>query len=218
MPHRLLLLLFLLLWPFAGFACDVAVVAGRDDNAPISYEVNGRNQGIGYSLLKTALDKTATRMELAASMPWPRTLNRAKSGKIDILVGIHKTADRLPHYEYLNPPLTTTAYTVFFLKEKQDKIRSWLDLKQWQGSIVRETLSDELLAATIQEDLNLLKVGSLPQAIELLVDFQRTDFIIAPLLPTVNFIQKTQPEILDTLGFLQTPAAITDEYIAIAPL
>jgi|GEM_PF-6736536 len=194
--------------------CNIARVAGRVDNAPISSAVRNALVGIGHTALQRSLPEQLE-IELSPPLPWSRTLNQSRAGNIDIIVGLHKTDDRVNDYEFIEPPLINTAQTIFFLKENTS-LKNWQDLKVLRGGMLRGMEFGTEFSDYLKNNLNVSEISSVGQGVILLARHKRIDYLISPLLPTIHHVQRYFPKILSRITFLKKPAAVTEEYIAIS--
>lgn len=196
--------------------CAPLLVSGKPDNAPISEERNGQLAGIGYELFARAAERTAIEWRQTQPLPWPRVLNWGRSGKIDVVIGMRKSDEREHDFLFLNPPLTVTANAVFLLKDKRAQIQAISDLYPLVGGLTRETTLDENFTRYHHGRLNLTHVASVKQNVLMLAQYNRIDYFIAPLLPTIRYIQLYEPQLLQRIAFLKEPVSRTEEYIAIS--
>ena len=217
-PAWSLLAIALLALPTPSWgACDRLVVSANANNAPISYEKDGKLTGIGFELFNRLLSSFKIPIEKTQPYPWRRTLNHSKNGDIDIIIGIRKTIERMLYLDFIEPAFTSTAHTIFFRKDKKANIKSKADLTLLYGGVTLGMALDDNFSLFMTEHLQVDQVATVEQNFLKLIT-GRIDYFIAPLLSTINTVQIHYPEQLEELAFLSDPISVTDEYIAISKL
>jgi len=211
---RFLIILLVLPFPSWG-ACEKLIVSANANNAPISYEKDGKLTGIGFELFNRLLSNFKTPIKRTQPYPWRRTLNHAKNGDIDIIIGVRKTVERMLYLDFIEPAFTSTAHTIFFKKDKKKHIKSKYDLIHFDGGATLGMKLDDNFSLFMAERLQIDKVATVEQNFLKLIT-GRIDYFIAPLLSTINTIQTHYPEKLKELAFLSNPISVTDEYIAVS--
>ena len=70
-------------------------IGGPRSFPPFHYfETNGDLKGISVDYIITIMDQLGVNVEVHNNLPWPEVLKRAKSGEIDLIPCIAKTAER----------------------------------------------------------------------------------------------------------------------------
>ena len=209
------LILVLIFMPLPTLACEKLIVSANADNAPISFDNKGNLTGIGFDLFGRLISGLHTSIEITPPYPWKRVLSNSRYGKVDIIIGVQKTVERMQYLDFVEPAFTRTAHTVFFKKDKKNVIKSKEDLKYFRGGITLGSALDENFTNFMMKDLQLDRVAAVEQNFLKLMA-GRVDYFIAPLLPTINTIQAEHSSHLKNLAFLSVPVSVTEEYIAIS--
>ena len=196
-------------------ACEELTVSANANNAPISYEQDGKLTGIGFDLFNRLLSSIKIPIKRTQPYPWRRTLNNSRNGEIDIIIGVRKTVERMLYLDFIEPAFTSTAHTIFFRKDKKKHIKSKSDLTRFNGGITLGMVLDDEFSLFMKEHLQITHVATVEQNFLKLIS-GRIDYFIAPLLPTINTVQTRYPERLKELAFLSEPISVTNEYIAIS--
>ena len=208
----------LLILPFSSWgACEKLIVSANANNAPISYEKDGKLTGIGFELFNRLLSSFKIPIKKTQPYPWRRTLNYSKNGDIDIIIGVRKTVERMLYLDFIEPAFTSTAHTIFFRKDKKSHIKSKADLTRFYGGVTLGMVLNDEFSLFISEHLQIDQVATVEQNFLKLIT-GRIDYFIAPLLSTINTVQTHYPEQLQELAFLSDPISVTNEYIAISKL
>ncbi|OUR93812.1 hypothetical protein A9Q81_15185 [Gammaproteobacteria bacterium 42_54_T18] len=213
---RFLFALALVSLPLSSWgACEKLTVSANANNAPISYEQDGKLTGIGFDLFNRLLSSIKIPIERTQPYPWRRTLKNSKNGDIDIIIGVRKTVDRMLYLDFIEPAFTSTAHTIFFRKDKKKRIKSKADLTHFNGGVTLGMVLDDKFSLFMKEHLQITHVATVEQNFLKLIS-GRIDYFIAPLLPTINTVQTRYPEQLKELTFLSEPISVTNEYIVIS--
>lgn len=83
--------------------------------------------GLHSKYLQYFADQLNVTLELT-TMPLARRLEQIKSGELDIIVGIQKTAAREDEFTYIMPYYERLTYRIFALQKNENNIKSYQDL------------------------------------------------------------------------------------------
>lgn len=89
------------------------------------------SDGLDLRIYKAIAQKLNTQLD-ARAQPFTRRLFYMKTGQIDLLIGLLKSAEREQYIHYIEPPYKTKSRKVFFvLKGQTSLISSYEDLYDW---------------------------------------------------------------------------------------
>ncbi|MCP3872277.1 MAG: transporter substrate-binding domain-containing protein [Desulfobacteraceae bacterium] len=83
------------------------IIGGPRAFPPFHYfDDQGNLKGISADYIFTIMNQLGIKLEIASDLPWPEVLDRAKSGKIDLIPCIAKVTDRERYLSFSNPYLS----------------------------------------------------------------------------------------------------------------
>lgn len=126
-----LIILFILLNFFdfvsIGFS-KTLIVSGHHDYPPfMKKEENSKLVGVSFKIVKMVLDELNINYKIKHMGPWNRVQNLAKSGAVDIIVGIYFNKEREKYLDY-SDSYAEDSTSVFVLKSKVFPFRNKFDL------------------------------------------------------------------------------------------
>lgn len=210
---------FSLLFPFLLLTCNSAfsqeiLVVAKYDNEPLSYEHEGEMQGIAFLMFSRICKelKLPFTVKRIGPLPWKRVLLYLKTNQVDVFLGSEKLDDKNNQLIFSKEPLYQTSHSVFYRRTDPVTMDS---LHSLSGSVMEDMRLD-LLANESGLNLNLNQSYSRKQNLAKLMN-RRVDYIIAPLLPTLNYISKSRLEVIDEIAFLKKPIVVSSNYLLYAP-
>lgn len=206
-----------LIWLFfaaPSYACEngTALISGGTDYPPLSWRVGDKLVGANVKLVKMLFSEVGIDAHPDEGGPWKRVLLRARRGKLDLLLGVRKTAEREQYLIYIEPPITPSVQSVFVAKERDFKFESWENLSGKIGGVTLGTSFGTRFDAYAKDRLQIEQTRTVRQNFDKL-HIGRIDYILAPLMTTLLHSQKEG--FLDNIGHKPTPLAIINEYLAI---
>lgn len=196
-------------------ACDgkTAIIAGRDNYPPLSWGYEGNLQGSSIEIAKLILKQLSVESKTDEILPWKRNLLRAKTGEVDMLVGVRKTDDRLTYLDFVEPPLTPAVQSIFYVVDRPLNIHQWSDLKSKTGSIALGSSFGHDFDEFMHRELDIEYVESIEQNFDKLLK-NRSDYMIGSLMTTNLYLEKRG--LTGTIINYKKPVAVLNEYIAIS--
>lgn len=91
---------------------------------------------------------------------WKRTLAEAEHGKVDVIVGAYRTADRQSYLGYHDTPFTDDANVVWVMRGKEFPYKGWEDLIGRHGTAMLGESYGEQFDRYIAERLTVSRVSS----------------------------------------------------------
>lgn len=172
------LVLFLFINPvFAIDVCKTPWRIGVSDRFPFESYVKDEPSGLNVDIIKEVAKKLKCKIEFS-NIPFTRIINEAKSGKIDIIMGVGRRKEREEFAYYLSPYLNKPSVLIT-LKENKSKFKNFSlqdvnkkDFLYSIGAVLGFVYSKEYerlltepdfsrhLAFGTKNDLNLMKLSA----------------------------------------------------------
>lgn len=110
-------------------------------------------------------------------LPWARAIEQLKTGELDMMMVIFKTAER-ENFMYFSDPYISVPTVVAVPRGASFSFSSLADLKGRKGLKVRnDSISDEF--ATLESQLDITKVVSFEQIVKMLAN-KRGEYAVVP--------------------------------------
>ncbi|WP_046003113.1 substrate-binding periplasmic protein [Pseudoalteromonas rubra] len=195
--------------------CSLIRIGGSPDAPPISYAIReDRLRGIGFDFVRQILPKQ-THVEIAKPMPWLRAIHWTRDGHIDLLVGLQSTHYPPEWFTYLEPPLTTSAHSVFY-RRRELPLRNLHALLPLRGATLRGAKSATHSHSGFDlSQLTLTTADSVEKALKMLA-LDRIDYFIAPQWHAISSWLNLYSEQSLPLAMLPEPVHINPVYLALS--
>ncbi len=153
-------------------------------------------------------------IELYYSGPWGRVQEEVSAGRIDLIAGAFYTSERSGWMDYIYPEFQGTRTAVWTREDADIDYQEWIDLKPYLGVTVINNSFGQEFDTFAREELNIMEVGSLSQALKLVAE-SRADYLIYEDNPG-----KAYAEQLNINNLKLLPVAITSQnlYLTISRL
>ena len=161
-------------------ACTSLTASGNSEyppflwrETPTSIDLNGVNRFI--------MDELSRRINIPIKLihvgPWSRAQGEVKSGRVDLMAGAFYTNERADYMDYFTPVMLHTNSVVWQRKDKMFPFNKKEDLvDKWGVTVINNSFGQEFDQYS-QQNLNVLTVASLSQALRMLAA-DRVDYVL----------------------------------------
>ena len=177
---------------------------------PYAWIENGDVAGVGMDILHAFFDEMDIKIQ-PRIYPWARSLEYAKSGKIDALLTVFYTKERAGFLVFPEPYLTIDV-CVIVPRGKSFKFENWNDLIGKRGIGIRGDSQGNEFDRFDRMRLNMFRVTDTRQAYEMLVNKERMDYLIYVREPAL--IDAAKLGYSDKIEILPVPVTSQELYIA----
>ena len=212
---RFFLLVFFLSVFRNAVGCDdgVATIIGKTDFPPLSWQQNGKLDGIAYVIMKKIMQEKGVILEVQDSMPWKRALQSTRRGETDFVVTVRETENRRKSLQFVPAIMMESAQNVFY--RSGNTFNNLEDLKGKRGGMTLGLRFSDDFSLFAKQYLDLKEVPKLRQNI-LKLDGGRIDYFISPMLPTLHYIQSNN--VKTNINYMLEPLFVSEERVAISKL
>jgi len=193
------------------YAQDVVIASGHPEYPPFMYQKGAEIQGICADVTRLVFQKMGLDVHFKAEGSWDVVQEKAKSGQVDVLIGIYPTAERKKYLNYsigyLEDPvaLFVPAQKTFEFQTLNDlinKIGTTTKGDSWgpafDSFVPKLNLHPEM---TVEENFSKLLSG-------------KADYFVFSLYPGIYYLQ--QLKIADQVHYLKPYIDTPVLYIAIS--
>lgn len=160
--------------------CERIVVTGDPKHPPVlwtSSEDPARLTGAAIEVLESALEGSGIKVETLAVKSFAAAQEEVRSGRIDMLAGVFLTPDRLGYMDYVYPAYLEVPNVLFVKRGQSFAYSGWDDLRNKQGSTVRDSSFGRAFDTYAREQLTIKREPSAEQAFRQLLD-GRADYVV----------------------------------------
>jgi len=202
-------LTFLLLPPVN--AAEPLIASGNPEAPPIVWEKAGKLTGIGPELISIVLTREGINYTLRPEGSWAKVQDKARTGKIDLIVSAYDNLERRSFMEFSIPYLKSPV-VILVMKGEEFPFTSWNDLKGKKGVANTGESFGEKFDNFIKEQLTVTYTPY-EKAFEMLTDTS-ADYMIIDLYPAVIYSKMLLAE--DKIAYLGNPATIQHFHVTIS--
>jgi ABC-type amino acid transport substrate-binding protein len=166
-------------------SCDVLRVGGSDNMYPIAYidKITNHPEGLGYELVNQLGEHIGIPVTIEANYPWPRMMNLARQGELDVVAGLLSTPEREKFMYFTEPFYTTTLYA-FVHRKSRINLTSIDDLTEYTRVNIRGNSVGKKLDAILKP--TTVDVNNERQQISMVVS-GRADYFLDTRLEFTNY-------------------------------
>ena len=160
--------------------CQKLVATGNPEYSPYLWrdpEDDGKLIGANADLMQLLSKEIGIPIEVKYLGPWSRVQELARTGRVDLIAGAFFTTARLDYMDYFQPAFRGTRTVIWTHPKNTFKYNAWRDLIDRNGLTVVNNSFGEEFDAYAKKSLNIAKVASLEQALQMLV-LARADYVI----------------------------------------
>lgn len=167
--------------------------------------------GPSVEIMKIIFNELGVKVTPVA-LPWARAIKDIKTGQIDAIAPIFFSKDRFRFIEF-SIVLDNIDTCVFIKKGTFDDFKTWNDLKNHQGIIVRGRSEGQKFDDYAAENLKLYKVNSLRQIIQMII-MDRADYGIDKYYDTIA--ASKQLGVFTKIQMMSVSVATNEAFIGIS--
>jgi len=188
------------------------IVSGHPAYPPIMWQKKNSIKGVGANIVATFCKELNIPYKIKYVGPWERVQQDAKSGKIDLILGIYKNPQREKYLSYTIPYITDPT-SIATLKNKLFKYNKKEDLIAQKGITMHGDSFGEELDNFIKEKLNIKRAYT-SKAIFKNLENGRVDYIIWGYYPILTNANKLNYH--NKIKIFPTPIITENMYMAFA--
>lgn len=172
-------------------ACSSLIATGNPEYPPFLWRSEQGDQLHGA--VANLMEKISERIQLPIKTvyvgPWSRSQQEVRSGRVDLMAGAFFTSERAEYMEYFTPAMMFTKSVVWQSSRTPFDYRDWNDLiGRWGVTVINNSFGQEF-DAFAKQNLNLLSVASLEQALAML-GAGRADYVLYERSPGVAYVKR----------------------------
>lgn len=186
------------------------IVSGHPNYPPFMWQKGEEITGAGVELATLICKELNIPFKIKWTGPWQRVQNLAKSGALDLIVGIYSNDERRTYLDYTIPYMSDpTSVTV--LNEKVFDYKNWKDLIGKSGITMHGDSFGQDLDIFIDKKLNVNRAYTVDAIVKNLIA-GRVDYILWGYYPTV--INAAEQGVYDKIKVLEPPVVTENMYMA----
>lgn len=124
--------------PAQAADCAKVLVGGHPGYPPLTYYDGREMRGAWMAIASQVLTDLRIPFELTYQGPWPRVLQAAMEGKIDLIATLKESPERLAFLSFTATPAVYADIAIFVRSDSPLHYRTWQDLLGKTGGIVRD--------------------------------------------------------------------------------
>lgn len=144
------------------------IASGHGEYPPFMYREGKNIIGVGVDITKLIFSELNINVDSIYVGAWSRVLRKAKSGEIDVVVGIYKTDERLTYLNYPQQPYIAEPVSVFFYHNNQIDYNHWQDLIGMKGGTVLGESFGQEFDSFAKKNLDIIRLSGITQSFKML--------------------------------------------------
>ncbi|HTA40649.1 MAG TPA: transporter substrate-binding domain-containing protein [Candidatus Acidoferrales bacterium] len=112
----------------AAATCSSLILTGHPSYPPVSWASGATLEGAGIDIVSKLASDSQVPMQVVHAGSWDDAQQAVKSGKADAIVGLYKTAARLPSFTYLEPAIAPDPSAVLVRTGETFVYKDWNSL------------------------------------------------------------------------------------------
>lgn len=157
--------------------CKLVKYSSHENYPPFHWYHNGQFHGITHDITKKLLTSYGINYQVQAPEPWKRVLLNARRGKVDLVVGLKRVAEREQYLSFTSAPLLNNPVAVFVKKSKRFPLQGWHSLLGLTGNMNLGDRHGNEFDSFAKDHLNIQRVKGLSANFDMLL-LNRADFFI----------------------------------------
>ncbi|WP_239985615.1 substrate-binding periplasmic protein [Marinobacter salexigens] len=160
--------------------CKKLTASGNPEYPPLLWADPGVPEhltGAVTALLGEILESLGVELEVENLGSWARVQRLAKIGELDMVAGAFITSERIRHMDYLLPPFTNLAASIWVPKGKAFEYRHWPDLQGKRGGTLINNSFGQGFDRYAEENLQIVGVRTIEQSFEM-ANAGRIDYVL----------------------------------------
>ncbi|MBK1887158.1 transporter substrate-binding domain-containing protein [Marinobacter sp.] len=160
--------------------CKTLTASGNPEYPPLLWEdpvAPEQLTGAVTALLGEILESLGVKLEVQNLGSWARVQRLARIGELDMIAGAFITSERIQYMDYLLPPFTNLAASIWVPKDKVFEYRHWPDLQGKRGSTLINNSFGQGFDRYAEENLQIVGVRTIEQSFEMAIA-GRIDYVL----------------------------------------
>jgi polar amino acid transport system substrate-binding protein len=190
--------------------CQQVILTGDPDYPPFSWYANDTFRGSAIEIATLALKRIGLPHEIRYVGPFPKVLDAAREGTVDLIAELKNTPERAQYLSFSKVPLFTNPVAVFTRVDQALTFNRWDDLVGLRGGVTLghkfgggfdEFIADRLTVEPADRiSLNFSKLGN-----------GRIDYFVNSYYPALAYLIRERREA--QFKVLQPFATATDNFV-----
>jgi len=157
----------------------VFIASGHPELAPIVFRSGSEGlSGVGVDLTKKIFDDLKSPLEFKYMGDWGEVQAKAKTGEVDIIVGVDKNSERMEYLTFSSIPYAESPISLFVPKNKKFTYKGLDSLVGKKGvALVGDSYNQEIDDFIKAKGIDLQRASSSRDAFKMLVDGEADYFI-----------------------------------------
>ena len=173
--------------PGRAAECTKVIVGGHPGYPPLTYYDGREMQGAWMAIASRVLSDLGIPFELSYQGPWPRVLQTAAEGKIDMIATLKESPERLAFLSFTTTSAVYADIAIFVRSDSGLQYRGWSDLVGKSGGIVRDERYGMGFDEFMRSSLSVETVSSIDLDFKML-DAGRIDYVVTGYYPGLAHI------------------------------
>lgn len=160
--------------------CKTLTASGNPEYPPLLWEdpvAPEQLTGAVTALLGEILESLGVKLEVQNLGSWARVQRLARIGELDMIAGAFITSERIQYMDYLLPPFTNLAASIWVPKDKVFEYRHWPDLQGKRGSTLINNSFGQGFDRYAEKNLQIVGVRTIEQSFEMAIA-GRIDYVL----------------------------------------
>ncbi|UTW00548.1 transporter substrate-binding domain-containing protein [Marinomonas rhizomae] len=160
--------------------CKSLTASGNSEYPPFLWRDSSNSTAL-HGVNRLIIDELSRRINIPIKLihvgPWSRTQSEVKSGRVDLMAGAFYTNERADYMDYFTPVMLHTTSVVWQSRDKPFPFNEKEDLLgKWGVTVINNSFGQDF-DQYAQQNLNILAVASLSQALRMLAT-DRVDYVL----------------------------------------
>jgi len=204
-------ILVVILVSTSAYSGEVLIASGHNEYPPFMWKEGDKIVGLSAELTSIIFGELGIKVNSIYIGPWKRLQKSAKTGEIDLILGIYKNEERLKYLKFPNESYTPDPVVIFVRKGKSFPFTKWKDLVDKQGgAIIGDSFGQEF-DLYAESNLKVYKVKEFRQAINMMI-LDRLEYVIFGLYS--GTIQMIEMGLTKEIEYLEKPLVTPNAYQA----
>lgn len=160
-------------------AKTVFIASGHPELAPIVFRSGSEGLGgVGVDLTKKIFDDLKAPLEFKYMGSWEEVQAKAKTGEVDIIVGLDKSPEGMEYLSFSSIPFAEVPVSLFVAKNKKVNYKGWDSLAGKKGvALIGDSYGQSFDDLVKSNKINIQRASSSREAFKMVVDGQADYFI-----------------------------------------
>lgn len=201
--------------PVFAAECKLVKYSSHENYPPFHWYHKGQFFGVTHDITKHLLQSYGVDYQVQFPEPWKRVLLNAQRGKVDLVLGLKKVAERQTYLSFTDTPLLNNPVSIFVKKGKEFEFTGWRSLINRTGNMNLGDRHGNEFDNFAKNNLMIQRVKGLGANFDML-KMNRTDYFITGFYTGMGYlqshgltdqIQALSPHLLDGLihfGFVKS--------------